>query len=232
MNMNITQLLTSWNCLTLFVVVFADQVGLPVPCPPWILAAGALAADGKLNPVQAVGMTAVATVLADSLWFYLGRKSSARALNFLNRWSPSRHISFTQTRAVVAHHGLWALAAAKFFPGTVMPSLAGALGMSVRQFLLFDGLAAFFYGSCYIAAGFLFHNQIQRVMVWFDRVGHGVIGLGCILVVGYAIYKYVVWRRIRKEGQGQSNDLPQQLASNEKWNVVKFEAKEAGVGEK
>ena len=79
-----------------------------------------------------------------------------------------------------------------------MPSLAGALGMSTRRFLLFDGLAALFYGGCYITAGFLFHNQIQQVMVWFDRVCHGVIGLGVVLVVGYVGYKYALRRRNKR----------------------------------
>jgi membrane protein DedA with SNARE-associated domain len=76
-----------------------------------------------------------------------------------------------------------------------MPSLAGALGMSTRRFLFFDGLAALFYAGCYLTAGFLFHNQVQQVLVWFDRVCHGVIGLGGVLVVGYVGYKYALRRR-------------------------------------
>ena len=98
----------------------------------------------------------------------------------------------------VARHGLWTLTAAKFLPGTVVPSLAGALGMSARRFLLFDGFAALFYAVCYLTAGFLFHNQVQQVMVWFDRVCHGVIGLGVVLVVGYVGYKYVLRRRNKR----------------------------------
>ena len=152
-------------------------------------------------------MTAAAALLADSIWFYLGRKGSGRALHWLSRWSFSRNASSAQAGAVVARYGLLALAVAKFLPGTVMPALAGALGMSTRRFLLFDGLASLFYGGCYITAGFLFHNQIQQVMVWFDRVGHGVIGLGVVLLVGYVAYKYALWRRTRS-GNGQSSNMP------------------------
>ncbi len=67
--------------------------------------------------------------------------------------------------------------------------------MSFGRFLLFDGFASSFYGGCYVTAGFLFHNQVQQVMVWFDRVCHGVIGLGLVLVVGYVGCKYALWRR-------------------------------------
>ncbi|HUC86167.1 MAG TPA: VTT domain-containing protein, partial [Candidatus Acidoferrales bacterium] len=151
-----TQFLSGFGGLAVFVAVFADQVGLPIPAPPLLLAAGALVADGKLNPALAMGMTAWAAVLADLIWYCLGRQGSERVLHLISRWSFTRKTSNADIKAVAARHGLWALAAAKFLPGTVMPSLAGALGMDVRRFLLFDGLAALFYGGCYITTGFLF----------------------------------------------------------------------------
>lgn len=192
-----THFLTGFGGLAVFAVVFADQAGLPVPAPPVLLAAGALAAVGKLDATLAVGMAAAAAMLADSLWFCLGRKGGGRALPAVSRWARSRNISLANAKTTIARHGLWTLTAAKFLPGTVMPSLAGALGMSTRQFLLFDGLAALFYASGYVTGGFLFHNQVQQVMIWFDRVCHGVIGLGVVLVVGYVGYKYLL-RRSKK----------------------------------
>jgi membrane protein DedA with SNARE-associated domain len=193
-----TQFLTGFGGLAVFAVVFADQAGLPIPAPPVLLAAGALVAAGKLDPALAVGMTVLAAMLADSLWFCLGRKSGGRALPVLSRWARSRNISLARAKTAIARHGLWTLTIAKFLPGTVMPSLAGALGMSARRFLLFDGLAALFYAACYVTAGFLFHNQVQQVMVWFDRVCHGVLGLGVVLVVAYVGYKYALRRRNKR----------------------------------
>ena len=191
---DITQFLTGFGGLAVFAAVFADQAGLPIPAPPLLLAAGALVGGGKLDPALAVGMTALAAVLADSIWFCLGRQGSGRVLQLISRWSLARNSSSAHAKAVAARHGLWALAAAKFLPGTVVPSLAGAMGMDLRRFLLFDGLAALFYGGLYITAGFLFHNQVQKVMVWFDRVGHGVLGVGLVLVIGYVACKYVLRR--------------------------------------
>ncbi len=196
--MDTTQFLTDFGGLAVFAAVFADQAGLPIPAPPLLLAAGALVAAGKLDPALAVGMTVLAAMLADLLWFHLGRKGGGRALPVVSRWARSRHISFAHAKAAVARHGLWTLTVAKFLPGTVMPSLAGALGMSAGRFLLFDGFASSFYAGCYVTAGFVFHNQVRQVMVWFDRVCHGVIGLGVVLVVGYVGYKYALRRRNRQ----------------------------------
>jgi membrane protein DedA with SNARE-associated domain len=207
-----TQFLTGFGGLAVFAAVFADQVGLPIPAPPLLLAAGALAAVGKLDATLAVGMAAAAAILADSLWFCLGRKSSGRAMQVVGRWALSRNISIAHTKTAVARHGLWTLTAAKFLPGTVIPSLAGALGMSTRRFLLFDGLAALFYSGCYVTAGFLFHNQVQQAMVWLDRVGHGVLGVGLVLVVGYVAYKYALRRRTRN-GKNRWSNTPDKPAS-------------------
>jgi membrane protein DedA with SNARE-associated domain len=212
----ITLLLTGWGGLALFAVVLADQGGLPVPAPPWILVAGALAASGKMNPALAVGMTALATVLADFLWFSLGRRSSAPVLRLISRWSLSRDAFIVRAKVAVARNGLWALTAAKFLPGTVMPALAGAAGMTIGRFLLFDGLGSLFYGTSYVTAGFLFHNQVQKVMVWLDRLGHGLVGLVLVLAIGYVAYKFILRRRAMITRGRQSNPPEQNtgLADN------------------
>ena len=214
--MNTTQFLTDFGGLAVFSVVFADQAGLPVPAPPVLLAAGALVADGKLDPALAVGMIALAAVLADSIWFCLGRQGSGWVLRLLSRWLLSHNTSKAHADAVVARYGLWALAVAKFLPGTVMPSLAGALGMSPRRFLLFDGLTALFYGGCYTIAGSIFHNQIQQVMVWFDRVGYGVVGFAAVLVSAYLLYKYILRRRSNvSRSERESAQNPKHSLSDE-----------------
>ena len=40
----------------LFVWVFAEQAALPLPSVPLLLACGALAHDGRMNPVLAAGL--------------------------------------------------------------------------------------------------------------------------------------------------------------------------------
>ena len=71
----------------LFVAVFAEQIGLPLPAIPILLATGALIADGTLNPLAAVGITVVASVLADLIWYYLGRYGGTGMLRFLQRFA-------------------------------------------------------------------------------------------------------------------------------------------------
>src|SRR5882672_11110451 len=143
----ITQFLMGHGGPVLFAIVFAEQAGLPLPSAPWLLAAGALSAGGKLNPALAIGVTALAALMADSLWFYVGRRGGQRVLRLFCRLSLARNSCVGRTKNLFARHGLETLVAAKFLPGlgAVMPALAGALGMSTSRFLFCDGLGSLFY---------------------------------------------------------------------------------------
>jgi len=191
------QFLVSHGAPLLFAIVFAEQAGLPLPSAPWLLAAGALSASGKLNPVLAIGVTALAAVMADSLWFYIGRRGGQRVLRLFCRLSLARNSCVGRTKGLFTRHGLQTLAAAKFLPGlgAVMPPLAGALGMTTGRFLLFDGLGSLFYGSFYIVAGFLFHNQLRQAMALLNQLGFSALLLAVVLVGGYVAFKYVRRRK-------------------------------------
>jgi membrane protein DedA with SNARE-associated domain len=51
----------------LFAVMFAHQIGLPIPGPLFLLAAGALAATRKLGLIPALGLSVMACVIADGV---------------------------------------------------------------------------------------------------------------------------------------------------------------------
>ena len=57
-----------------FAFVLAEQIGLPVPSTPILLAMGALAGLGRLSFVGAMALGVAASLLADTLWYWLGRK--------------------------------------------------------------------------------------------------------------------------------------------------------------
>src|SRR5260221_10461908 len=72
-----------------------------------------------------------------------------------------------------------------------MPQLAGALGMATGRFLLFDGLGSLFYGSFYIVAGFLFHNQLRQAIALLNQLGFSVLLSAAALVAIYLSFKVV-----------------------------------------
>src|SRR6266567_208108 len=80
-----SQFLINHGLPLVFGAVLLEQMGLPLPALPWLLAAGTLAATGKFSLLSAVAATVVACLAADTLWFYLGRYRGNQVLGLLCR---------------------------------------------------------------------------------------------------------------------------------------------------
>jgi membrane protein DedA with SNARE-associated domain len=188
----IIQSLAAYGGPILFTAVFVEQAGLPLPAVPWLLAAGALSASGEMNAAVAIGMSAVACVSADALWFYVGRRGGNRVAQLLCRFSMAPNSWLARTKGLFDLQGLRGLVIAKFLPGlgTVVPPLAGALGVSAARFLLFDSLGSFFYTAFYILAGALFHNRLRQIMALLKDFWLIALLLALVLVPGYMALKY------------------------------------------
>src|SRR5215472_12438290 len=119
----------------LFAVVFVEQAGLPLPAMPLVLAAGAVSARGDLNPLVALGSIVLACILADSIWFFLGRHRGKAVLVYLLPLNLAKESCALRAEAFFARHGMLAIAAAKFLPGVgaVMAPLAGMFRVSAAR---------------------------------------------------------------------------------------------------
>jgi membrane protein DedA with SNARE-associated domain/rhodanese-related sulfurtransferase len=183
--------------LLVFAAVLVEQLGLPIPALPWLLAAGALSAIGKFNLLLGIVLTVIACLIADALWFYLGRYRGSQVLGFLCRISLEPDSCVRRTQNVFTRYGMRGVVAAKFVPGmgTVAPPLAGMSGIPAGRFFFFDGLGSLLYGSSVLCLGYLFSNQIEQIGSAFAQIGGSALSLLVGVVVLYVAYKY--WQRQR-----------------------------------
>src|SRR5262245_2931854 len=63
--------------------VFAEQLGVPVPSMPMLLAAGALAGAGRLSFWGSLTLVTIAAIAADCIWYLLGKTKGIGILQFL-----------------------------------------------------------------------------------------------------------------------------------------------------
>lgn len=180
-----------------FAAVFVEQLGVPLPATPWLLAAGALAATGKINWFTATTAAVIGSLLADAIWFYLGRYRGYRVLNFLCRVSLEPDSCVRRTQDIFTRWGMRGVIAAKFIPGlsTLAPPLAGSTGVGAPRFFFFDGLASLLYVGCFVLLGILFSNQLEQIIAALASLGSGALGVVVGLVALYLGYKY--WQRRR-----------------------------------
>ena len=97
--------------------VFAEQLGLPVPSFPVLLAMGALAGLGFRSFDISLGLAVCAAMLSDAIWFRLGRVRGRSILNLLCRLSLEPDSCVSNTKGLFSRFGALALVFAKFVPG-------------------------------------------------------------------------------------------------------------------
>jgi len=177
-----------------FAVVFAQQLGLPIPSTPFLLMAGAYIYAGTLGFVPVMIAVVSAAVAADLIWFYAGRKYGYQILGLLCRMSMSPESCVRTTEITFEKWGGLTLAGSKFLPGlsTVAAPLAGALGYSTRLFLLYDLLGASLFAGICILVGFEFHESIEKVLALGNQIG---LPLAILLTSALAIFLAYKWLR-------------------------------------
>ena len=196
-----SQFLVNHGAPIVFAAVFLEQMGLPLPAVPLLLAAGALSATGKFSPLLGLGVAVLACLIADTFWFYLGRYRGHRVLGVLCRISLEPDSCVRRTQNVFTRYGLRGVVVTKFVPGlsTVAPPLAGMSGVSLGRFLLADGLGSFLYGGSFLFLGYLFSNQIQQLTAAVASMGGSVLGVAIGLVALYIGFKFWQRQRILRE---------------------------------
>ncbi len=180
-----------------FANVLLEQLGLPVPAVPTLVVAGALAADGRLSFAHLLFAAFLATVVADTLWFLLGRRYGQTILKALCRISLSPDTCVRQTEGMFEKYGLWSLLFAKFVPGysTVAPPLAGAAGASLPRFLLFTSGGTLLWAGSALVLGSVFHGAVERVLSSLASLGGWAI---VVLAAGLLLYILAKWHQRRR----------------------------------
>ena len=181
--------------------VFVEQVGVPLPAMPLLLAAGALAGTGNLNYFAAVFWAALGALVADSIWFQLGRHKGIKILQLLCRISIEPDSCVRRTEGIFAKQGAKSLLVAKFLPGLgiVTPPLAGIFHMKFRRFLLFDGLGALLWTGTFVGLGYAFSGEIERIAARLASLGGWLLVVIAAALGSYIAYKFVARQRFLRE---------------------------------
>jgi membrane protein DedA with SNARE-associated domain len=180
-----------------FLYVLADQLGVPVPAVPALLAMGALAAVGKISFPLALLLSVVASLGADLVWYALGRTRGGGVLRVVCKVSLEPDSCVRRTENVFLRYGVRALIFAKFVPGlsTVAPPLAGIVGVSLPRFVAYSSLAAFLWAGAWGGLGYVAGDALDRVASQSGRLGTVLAVLVAAAVVGYAVVKWLQRRR-------------------------------------
>ena len=184
----------------LFLWVLAEQSAFPVPSAPLLLAAGALIHAGRLQIVPALGSCMLATLVADTVWFVLGRLRGRQVLGLVCRLSLEPDSCVRRTENAFHKYGMNSLLISKFIPGlnAVAAPMAGQSNSYVR-FALYDTAGALIWSGSYLAVGYAFSQQLERVIDFASNMGSSLLLLIAALAAAWIAWKYLLRRRFLRQ---------------------------------
>jgi|TARA_Y100000310_G_scaffold322399_1_gene381436 membrane protein DedA with SNARE-associated domain len=219
------QFLISYGYVVLFVWVMLDQVGLPLPAVPLLLAAGALAGTGQLSFLAVVVTVVLASLPGDLMWYLMGKARGGKVLNVLCGVSLEPDYCVRNTEALFDRLGLFSLLVAKFVPGlqTLAPPMAGVRRMSLGRFLVLDGLGAVIWAGLYTGIGFAFHSQLETAAAVIAALGAWagfILAAILLLYVGYKFQQRRVFLRSLRMRRMHPAEVHERLNDDDEVYVI------------
>ncbi len=193
---NISHLFLIYGYAVLFVWVLIEQLGLPAPTAPVLLAAGTLSATGQMSGWASLGLCVAACLIGDSVWYALGRRYGGKVVRLLCKISFEATTCVSKTENYFARRGATTLLFAKFIPGlgTVAPPIAGQSGLSYSGFLGYDALGSLLWAGAWLAAGRFFGDAIRRNHAALTWLAHFALVLIAVLLVVGVLYRIIQQR--------------------------------------
>jgi membrane protein DedA with SNARE-associated domain/rhodanese-related sulfurtransferase len=190
-------LIASYGLLVVFVSVFLDQGGLPIPAYPPLIVTAALAVNQGASVLPILAVASLAAVLADLLWFAGGHRFGVRLLRLMCRLSLSPDSCVLMTRDIYTRWGAPSLIGAKFVPGfaAVATTLAGENHTPVPRFVFFDSVGALLWAGVAVALGAIFHQAVNDVLLRLEDLGRYGLPLVVAVIAAFVAYKW--WQRHR-----------------------------------
>jgi membrane protein DedA with SNARE-associated domain len=219
--------------LFVFLTVFAEAVGLPMPAALALVAGGAAAASGILSGPILLLLAVSAMMLGDSLLYVLGRYMGWGLLGLLCRISANPETCILRSAESFYKRGKLTLVIAKFIPGinTMAPPLAGSMKMRAGQFLRLDLLGALLYAVAYGALGFLARDFLAAITHGFQAAGRVLEEVLLAAVLGYVVYRVWLYRKhamYRVVPRVLVQELVSKLGSEEREKVLLVDVRSHG----
>jgi len=210
------QFLVRHGYVVLFLFVLAEQIGVPLPAIPPLLAVGALSRAGFMDLAATVAVAVGAALIADGVWYAIGRRHGPAVLGWMCRISLEPDSCVRRTEELFERHGARLLIVAKFVPGLniAAPPLSGMLRMKPWRFLLHDLAGALLWVALFIGLGYAFSSQLERVLEWALGLGGAFVAVVFGPLAGYLAFKYLQRFRALREvrvARIEPNELKRKL---------------------
>lgn len=157
--------LKTYGAVAIFVMIYLESMGSPVPGETGVIAASLLAAQGELSIVSVFAAVLFGSILGDSTGYLVGRLGGNV---LLRRFGPKIGLTEERLDAVEARFskgGLWIVVVARFLPllRQLNGLVAGSLAMPFHLFLMAQSAGALLWTSVYTLGPYFFSELFHHI---------------------------------------------------------------------
>ncbi len=181
----------------LFVAVFFEDFGLPLPGETVLVATAALAAKGALPIGGVVSVAFIAAVLGDNVGYLIGRSGGHRLLLRKGAAIGLTHARLHRVERFFDRYGAVIVVVARFFEGLRQLNgiVAGSVLMDWRLFLVFNALGAALWVGFWGIGVYLFgDSMLHYASALYERVDATTIVIGVAVFILVLVLGIWAWR--------------------------------------
>ena len=155
------ELIEKFSYFGLFLILFVEEGGIPLPVPGDIFIA-TVSALPHSNYFMIVLTTVSATLFGSTILFTLANKFGQKLLKKYGKYIKITPEKIKKIERWFEKYGGWAIVIGRLIPGLriVTPVVAGLFGVSYKTFWLYTAIAAFIWANIYFVIGRFFGEVV------------------------------------------------------------------------
>lgn len=178
-----------YGLLAVAVLVFIENLGIPMPGEATLVMAGIYTVSGDLDLIAVLAVGWTAAVLGDNAGFAIGRYGGRPLVLRLGRRFGLTHDVLDRVEAFYERHGSKTVAAGRFLP--VLRHLnglvAGVTTMTWKRFLVANAIGAMIWVGVWTFIGRQAGGHIEGVNRFLERGAPAIAIVLILLLVGHAV---------------------------------------------
>jgi membrane protein DedA with SNARE-associated domain len=186
--------LDKYGYLAVFLAIFTEDFGLPIPGETMLVAGSIYATIGNLKIGFVVVIAWAAAVLGDNLGFLIGYHGGRKLVIKYGRYfflSPKR---LAKLEAFFDRHGGKVIVVARFITWMrqVNGIIAGISGMKWRRFLIYNMIGAALWVGAWSTIAYFFGSELNVIYKFFRHFEYIIlISLGGLILI------LIIWRIVK-----------------------------------
>ena len=180
--------------LIIFLLVFLESAGAPIPALTLVIAAAALTAQGQLDWWSIFFATVLGGTFGGMLGYLIGQYGGLQLLERYGHyiWLPPSRLETGQQ--LFRKHGVKVLLFGRYLPVLCFASgiVSGLAGLNFRRFSIYNLLGIILWAGTQMTLAFMFGRSLD---LFANNIGLAVaVGVG----LGVIVFSVLRWRKIRQ----------------------------------